>query len=119
MKSAASEQPWRTTAEGLVVRVRVTPKSGRDEIAGIETTAEGAALKARVRALPSEGEANAALARLLAAWLGVPKSSVTLVSGAKSRIKSLAIRGEPNLLAREIDTKLARQHTGATAGAER
>lgn len=119
MKSAASEQPWRTTAEGLVVRVRVTPKSGRDEIAGIETTAEGTALKARVRAVPSDGEANAALTRLFAAWLGVPKATVTLVSGGKSRIKSLAIHGEPNALARELDTRLARQHAGATAGAER
>ena len=50
--------------DGVVVTVRLTPKGGRDAIDGIETLADGrAVLKVRVRAAPSEGEANAALCR--------------------------------------------------------
>ncbi len=102
----ANDLPWRPIGDGLVVRIRLTPRSSRDTIEGIESTPEGAALKARVRAIPSEGEANAALATMFAKWLGVPKASVELVAGGKSRIKSLAVRGEPDLLAREMAAKL-------------
>ena len=54
--------------------VRLTPKSGRDEIAGIEAFGGEAVLKARVRALPEVGRANEALERLVARWLKVPPS---------------------------------------------
>ena len=54
-------------------------------------------LKARVRAAPSEGEANAALIRLIAKALGVPPRDVMLAAGATARIKRLAIVGRrPN-----------------------
>lgn len=102
----ADEMPWRQTTEGVVLRVRLTPKASRDGVEGIEATAEGPAVKARVRAAPSDGEANSAVAKLVAEWLDVPKSTVTLISGGKSRIKSLAIRGEPVKLARDIAMKL-------------
>ncbi len=75
--------------------VRLTPKGGRDAIEGIATLADGrAVLKARVRAAPSEGEANEALGRLIAKAVGVPPRSVTLVAGATARIKQLAIAGD-------------------------
>ena len=54
-----------------VLDVRLTPRGGRDAIEGVEQLADGrAVLKARVRAAPSEGEANAALCRLIADALG-------------------------------------------------
>ena len=76
----ASRPPW-TFADGrVVIAVRLTPKGGRDAIDGIETLADGRmVLKARVRAAPSEGEANAALCRLLAKALGVPPRRVAIV----------------------------------------
>ncbi len=101
-----ADMPWRQTADGLVVRVRLTPKASRDGVEGIEATAEGPAIKARVRAVPSDGEANSAVAKLVAEWLDVPKSAVTLVSGGKSRIKSLAVRGDAAALVRHIALKL-------------
>lgn len=105
---AAGEQPWMPVSDGLRVRVRLTPKSSRDEISGIEDTAEGCALKARVRAVPEDGKANAAVAELLAKWLGVPKSSVTLAAGGKSRIKTLHVAGRAadlaTLVARKLET---------------
>ena len=81
--------------------MRLTPKGGRDAIDGIEILADGrAVLKARVRAAPSEGEANDALCRLIAKAVGVPPRDVALVAGATARIKRLAIAGDgPTLIA--------------------
>ncbi len=100
------ELPWKVTSDGLLLRVRLTPKASSEGIDGLENTAEGIAVKARVRAVPSDGEANAALTRLIAKWLDLPKSRIALVAGNKSRIKSLAITGEPDELARELAAKL-------------
>jgi uncharacterized protein (TIGR00251 family) len=96
-------RPWRAARAGLVVRVRVTPRSSHEAIEGLEATADGPALKVRVRAVPQDGAANAAVARLLAGWVGVPKQAVDLVAGGKSRIKSFAIAGDPAVLARALE----------------
>lgn len=102
-----ADQPWRPGGGCVIVRVRITPKSSKDTIDGIETTAEGPALKARVRAVPSDGEANAALLTLLAQWLGVAKSSVRLAQGGKSRVKSVEITGNTEELEARLATRLA------------
>lgn len=96
-----SEQPWALAAGGVSVAVRLTPKGGRDAIDGLETLSDGrAVLKVRVRAAPSEGEANEALCRLIAKSVGVPPRDVALVAGATARIKRLAISGDgPTLMA--------------------
>jgi uncharacterized protein YggU (UPF0235/DUF167 family) len=91
--------PWREAAGGFFVRFRLTPKSSKDAIEGPEMTADGPAFKARVRAVPEDGAANAALEKLVAAWLGVPKSAVRLVSGGKSRVKTVAVEGDPAAIA--------------------
>ena len=57
-----SELNLRRMKEGVMVPVRLTPKSARDEIAGIENFGGETVLKARVRALPEQGRANEALA---------------------------------------------------------
>jgi uncharacterized protein (TIGR00251 family) len=95
----AAARPWTVTAEGLILAVRLTPKGGRDAIDGIDKLADGRmVLKARVRAAASEGEANAALVKLLARALGVAPRDVVLVAGASARIKRLKILGSgPNL----------------------
>lgn len=106
--SDPASRPWRPGSGCVIVRVRLTPKSSKDTIDGIETTAEGAALKARVRAVPADGEANAALLRLLAEWLGVPKGSLALVHGGKSRIKSVEITGKVE----EVEARLVERLAG-------
>ncbi len=88
--------------------VRLTPKSGRDAIDGIERLSNGqTVLKVRVRAAPMEGEANAALARLLGKALGVPPSRVAIVGGATSRIKRVKISGNAAPLSAALE-KIAR-----------
>lgn len=87
--------PWQAVEGGVIVTLRLTPKGGRDAIGGVETRADGqTVLTARVRAAPTEGEANAALCRLLAQALGVPPRDVTLVGGATARIKRVRVSGD-------------------------
>ena len=93
-------RPWTAAAGGLLLDVRLTPKGGRDALDGIAPLADGrAVLKARVRAAPHEGAANAALTRLIAKAAGVPASQVTIVGGMTARIKRVRIDGEPRAIA--------------------
>ena len=90
---------WVATPDGVVITVRLTPRGARDAIDGIETRADGSTvLKIRVRAIPSEGEANAALGRVLAKVLAVPPRDVEIVSGHTSRIKRVKISGDAAVL---------------------
>ncbi|MFN4295228.1 MAG: DUF167 family protein [Brevundimonas sp.] len=74
--------------------VRLTPKGGADRIDGWDVDAQGRPLlKARVRAAPADGKANAALVDLIARVLGVPRSDVTIARGAAARVKALEIEG--------------------------
>jgi uncharacterized protein YggU (UPF0235/DUF167 family) len=97
----SAERPWSAVAGGIALSVRLTPKGGRDAIDGIEVLSDGRpVLKARVRAAPSEGEANDALCRLIAKAVGVPPRDVSLAAGATARIKRLTIAGDgPTLIA--------------------
>jgi uncharacterized protein len=100
----AAERPWSVAPGGLSIGVRLTPKGGRDAIDGIERLADGrAVLKVRVRAAPSEGEANAALVRLIAKALDVAPRQVALTAGASARIKRLLIEGDGAELTRALE----------------
>jgi uncharacterized protein len=95
---------WSPSAGGVTIAVRLTPKGGRDAIDGIETLADGSTvLKVRVRAAPHEGEANAALGRVLAKALGVPPGRVELAAGAASRIKRVKVVGEAAALGAALE----------------
>ena len=84
----ADGAPWQLAADGLLLTVRLTPKGGRDAIDGIEQMSDGrSVLKARVRAAASDGEANAALVRLVATTLAVAPRQVSLIAGATARLK--------------------------------
>jgi uncharacterized protein YggU (UPF0235/DUF167 family) len=91
--------PWLTSATGVTVSCRLTPKGGRDAIDGVAALANGdRVVLARVRAAPEEGRANRALCELLASTLGVRASRVTILAGGKARIKRIAIAGDPQAL---------------------
>ena len=97
--SPRSNSPWRDSNGGISVALRVTPRGGRDDIDGIETLADGrSVVKVRVRAIAEGGEANRAVMELLAKALGVPKGSIRLLSGATSRLKQVAVDGDPRSL---------------------
>jgi len=91
--------PWRYSTGGISVALRVTPRGGRDDIDGLETLANGrSVVNVRVRAIAEGGEANRAVIELLAKALGVPKGKIRVLSGATSRLKQIAVDGDPTKL---------------------
>ena len=83
--------------------VRLTPGSTADAVEGLCTARAGGAsgndmivIRARVRAVPERGKANTALEKLIARWLDIPRSAVSVTSGGKSRLKSLTLDGDPD-----------------------
>ncbi len=75
--------------------VRLTPRGGRDAVDGWANDANGKRhLKMRVSPPPEDGKANTALIALLAKSLGIPKSSIRLVAGETSRLKTIEIVGD-------------------------
>jgi uncharacterized protein YggU (UPF0235/DUF167 family) len=95
-----AEAAWHPRPEGLEVRVRVTPRGGRDALDGLEILSDGRrVLKVRVRAAPEDGAANEAVRRLLAGILGRPASAVALAAGATARLKTFRVAGDGEALA--------------------
>ena len=87
----------------MTLHLRVTPNAGADRIDGAETRDDGSTvLRLRVKAVPDKGKANAAAIVLLAGALTIPKSSISLISGDTARLKTLAISGDPTLLAERL-----------------
>jgi uncharacterized protein (TIGR00251 family) len=94
---------WRYGAQGVSIALRVTPRGGQDRIDGLETLANGrTVVKVRVRAIAEGGEANRAVTELLAKELGVRKSAVRLQSGVTSRLKQIAVDGDPRALGERL-----------------
>lgn len=105
---------WIVSApDGAVLRVRVVPRAGRSEIAGITTGVQGDALRVRVAAPPVEGAANRELVRVLAAALGIAPAGVAIEAGTRGREKRVRVRG---LSAADVRARLARSVDRATDG---
>jgi hypothetical protein len=81
-------------ANGIRVSIRLTPRAGADRIVGVAS----GALKIAVTALPAENRANDALLRLLAREWRLTPRDLSIAAGAKSRDKTVLIRGEPRAL---------------------
>lgn len=94
-----SALPWTVQENGVRLSVRLTPNARDDRIDGIKVLADGkAVLGARVRAIPEDGAANAALEKLIATTLGVAKSRVSVIGGQTQRVKILKVEGDPSVL---------------------
>jgi uncharacterized protein len=71
------------------LRLRVSPGATRTELVG----RHGSAWKVRVSAAPERGRANDAVVALLANRLRVPRTSLSVVAGARGRDKVVELRG--------------------------
>jgi uncharacterized protein len=109
----ADPRPWRRDKAGLRLQLRVTPKSAREGVEGIVDTAQGEVFTVRVHVAADKGEANRAVERVIAEWIGVGRTSVTVSAGAKSRLKTIAVAGEPAKLAALMETRIASLRQGA------
>jgi uncharacterized protein (TIGR00251 family) len=92
--------------DGVVLMMRLTPKASRDGIDGVKPGPNGTYVQARVRAVPEDGRANAALVELIADEIGVAKSTVKVVAGQTARLKSVHIAGNPRALEERISAWL-------------
>ena len=90
--------PWRPTADGISVAVKVHPRARRPGLRGVVPSRDGPRLGIAVTAAPEDGAANRAVCAALAAALGVPPSSVAIAAGAASREKRLSVAGDPAIL---------------------
>ena len=88
---------WEAVDRGTLLRIHLSPRAKRNEVVGVVN----GALKVRVNAPPVDDKANDALSRFIAKKLGVPRSAVCVLSGRKSRSKTLLVSAQglsPNSL---------------------
>lgn len=79
--------PYRKTKDGIIIEVRVQPRSSKREI-----VVEGDRLKVKLRSAPIDNKANEELIDLIAEELGYKKSLISIKKGLSSREKVLLIR---------------------------
>lgn len=72
-----------------LLKLHVTPRGSRNEVSGWREDT----LCVKITAPPVEGAANAAIVKFIADALGIRKSQVELVSGDKSREKTVRVIG--------------------------
>ena len=93
----------RNHSNGITIDVYVQPGSRSTTIAGLH----GSRLKIKLAARAIEGAANEALCEFISALLERPKSSITLISGQKSRSKSVFVEGKAAELAEKFQQYLS------------
>ena len=71
----------------LIIYIKATPNSSKNEICGLYD----GALKVKIKAPAVENKANEELVKFFAKTLKLPKSSVSLKTGGTSKLKSLYI----------------------------
>ena len=78
------------------ISIRLTPRVAKPGIGDWRTGAgDREELEVRVAEAPADGAANAAIIRLLAVALGLPKSQLSIVAGQASRHKRIAVPLDP------------------------
>ena len=76
------------------LNLKVKPAAGKDELIDVQ----GDRLRVSVKAPAREGKANKAVIDLIAKTFSVSKASVTLVSGDRSKLKTVKIEAGLNHL---------------------
>ncbi len=81
--------PFNKTKDGIVIQVKVEPRSSKKGISGVMDNV----LKVKLTAPPVEGEANEQLIEVIAELAGVRKSDIRILRGLSSKRKVVEIRG--------------------------
>lgn len=72
----------------LIIKAKITPKSGRSEISGF---LDDGTMKVKLKAAPEQGKANEELVELLAEELNISKKNIAIISGHTSPLKKILI----------------------------
>ena len=98
-------RPWHTDPHGVVLHIRLQPRASRNRLLGLYADA----LKVALTAPPVDGAANAALMTFVGQLLAVPRATVSLQTGIKSRTKQVLVRTPtPTLVIHKLTEQLAR-----------
>lgn len=84
--------------DGIKLNIKALPNASKCEVCGFVEDS----LKIKLDVAPVDGKANEKCIKFLSKLLGVPKTSITIISGEKSRNKVLFIKGNPEELNRKI-----------------
>ena len=76
-------------AKDTTLKVKVTPRSSMSKIVGLE----GDILRVKVTSAPVSGLANQNLIQLLSRGLWISKDRIEILSGHRSRLKTIRIHG--------------------------
>ncbi len=99
--------PLESTANGLLIRIRITPNAARDKIDRLDVDAAGVCrLRVTVTVVPEKGKANKALIKYLSKAWHLPKSSLTIIAGEMTRNKLLVVNGDSHSLRFKIEKQL-------------
>ena len=110
---AGPASPFEPHAEGVRVRIRLTPKAGANRFGGVFVDAAGRArIKARVTAAPEKGKANTALLKLLSKSWGVGMQRLHLITGHKDRNKTVLVAGGTGEVLAMLETWLHSRQEG-------
>lgn len=88
---------------GAAITVRVTPRSGKNEIQGIM---DDGTIKVRITSAPVEGQANETLLKFLADILDVKTSQLEILAGLSGKDKLISVIG---LDAETVHERIVRQ----------
>jgi uncharacterized protein (TIGR00251 family) len=81
--------PYSKVKDGVIIEVKVAPRSSRNEIVG----ARDKIIRIKLTAPPAGGAANTLLIELLAEEFGIRKSDIIIIKGESSRHKLIKLRG--------------------------
>ena len=81
--------PYSKAKDGIIIEVKVGPRSSRNEIAGVVDKT----IRAKLTAPPVGGAANELLIKLLADRFNIRKSDVIILKGESSRHKLIKLKG--------------------------
>lgn len=95
---------WRPADGGVLVAVKVQPKSRRPGVQGRAPAVEGERLRIGVSEAAEDGRANRAACAVLADVLHLPASAVAVAQGATSRDKTLRVAGDPARIIEVLET---------------
>lgn len=74
------------------LRIKVIPKSQKNEITEIMEDAEGEeTIKIRIKAVPKKGKANEELIKFLSKKLKLPKTNFKIISGKSDQLKLIKV----------------------------
>lgn len=87
-----------TSNEGIKLSVRVQPNASKCEITDVLEDF----IKIKLNVPPIEGKANEKCISFLSDILKIPKTSIEIISGEKSRLKIFLIKGKTDIIYKKL-----------------